>query len=157
MKDPEPNAPLLNVPQRRHFEVFLSQLQDALVEVEILSTPSDGRTDALITYDDDLAPGFAKRMHPLLESLRDDIADLARLLEVKPTRRSRVRLVRALITAEVIRLDDSYAAKVRGYGAVNPAAGATIDPILDRIRADLTGLLRASAEVTESAPGADAQ
>lgn len=152
--------PLLNVPQRHHFEVFLSMLQDALVEVEILSTPIIGRTDALIAYDDDLAPDFATRMQPLLASLRDDIADLARLLEITPTRRSRVRLVRALITSAIVRLDDSYVAKLRGYGAVNPGAAGTIDPILDRIRADLAGLLRASRSDggnAESSSGADAR
>ena len=142
---PAPEAPLLNEHQRRHFEVFLSMLQDALAEIEALAAPATGRPDAHVWYHNDVPSGFDAAIQPLLVSLREDSRQLAELLEITPQRRSRVRLIRALATSEIVRLDDSYAEKLRGYGAVDPRAGARINPILDQMRADLGQILSSSA------------
>lgn len=145
MQDFAGEAPFLNANQHRHFEVFLSMLQDALAEIEALAAPAAGRPDGLVWYHDDLPSDFDAAIQPLLVSLREDIRQLAELLEITPQRRSRVRLIRALATSEIVRLDDSYAEKLRGYGAVDPRAGARINPILDQMRADLGQLLSSSA------------
>ncbi|HEY4953601.1 MAG TPA: hypothetical protein VII02_01820 [Gemmatimonadaceae bacterium] len=145
MPSPAPEAPLLNEHQHRHFEVYLSMLQDALAEIEALAAPAAGRPDGLIWYHDDLPSGFDTAILPLLVSLRESIRQLAMLLDVAPQRRSRLRLIRALATSAIVRLDDSYAEKLRGYGAVDPRAGPRINPILDQIRTDLGQLLSSSA------------
>jgi hypothetical protein len=132
----------LNEPQHRHFEVFLSMLEDALTEIERLSALSSaGAGGNLIRYDHDLPAGFAESAEPISISIRKEIAALARLLEIKQRHRSQVRTIRALLTAELVRLDDSYANKLRGYGAVDPRAKNALDPTLDRIRSGLTTLL----------------
>ncbi|HMI56502.1 MAG TPA: hypothetical protein VK511_00500, partial [Gemmatimonadaceae bacterium] len=83
--------------------------------------------------------------------IRSEIADLARVLEIKPQHRSQTRTIRALLTAELVRLDDSYANRLRGYGAVDPRAKNALDPALDRIRSGLTALLESlGSEQTRS-------
>jgi len=138
-------VPLLNQNQFRHFEVFLSMLQDALAEIETLAMPTAERPGGLIRYEDDAPVGFDLALQSPLASLRENIRQLAELLDISPQRRSRVRLIRALATSEIVRLDDSYAEKLRGYGAVNPHAGVRINPILDEMREQLGQILRLSA------------
>lgn len=131
---------LLNIPQRRHFEVALSMLLDTLSELEVLATAAGAGNNFLVIYDDDLDAELKSALPAVLASLRAEIMELARVLDVEPIHRSRARLVRAMLTSEIVRLDDSYAARLKGYGAVAPRAAEVIDPHLDRIRADLTRL-----------------
>jgi hypothetical protein len=135
---------LLNEHQQRHFEVFLSMLQDSLAEIEALAASEAQRQDALVSYDDDIPEEFEKEIQPLLASLREDIGELVELLEIPRRHRPRVRMIRALVTSEIVRLDDSYAEKLRGYGPVDPKVRVQIDPILDRMRIQLQQLLRAT-------------
>lgn len=136
--------PLLNEPQLRHFEVFLSMLETALHEIEGLTarTP-EGTQEGLIIYDPDLPPDFMKTMDPSIAAIRTEVSSLARTLKIEPRHRSSLRTVKAILTSELVRLDDSYARKLRGYGRVDPHIQVELDPILDRIRRDLVELLRA--------------
>lgn len=144
------NDPLLNEPQLRHFEVFLSMLETALNEIERLASVSLlPDRDNLIVYDSDLPRGFMTHAAPALSALRGQVSDLAHKLGIEPKHRSRKRTVKALLTAELVRIDDSYARKLRGYGAVSPRVQIEIDPDLDRIRADIVALLR----MAEQHPG----
>jgi hypothetical protein len=131
----------LNEPQHRHFAVFLSMLEDALSEINQLAGSRAGAEENLTLYDADLPDAFANSAEPSFRSIRREIAALARVLEIKPQHRSQRRTIRALLTAELVRLDDSYAHKLRGYGAVDPRARNALDPTLDRIRSELTALL----------------
>jgi hypothetical protein len=138
------SANFLNEPQHRHFEVFLSMLENALNEIEGLSRPSTGqRVDRLSIYDFDLPADFAVSARPLFESIRAEMNSLADSLGIAQRHHSTKRTVSALLTAELVRLDDSYTRKLRGYGPVKPEATTVIDPILDEIRTALTGLLAA--------------
>jgi hypothetical protein len=135
--------PFLNEPQQRHFEVFLSMLEDALTQINRLAGLSaTGAEGNLNLYDADLPARFAESAEPILASIRSELANLAELLEIKPRHRSQTRTVRALLTAELVRLDDSYPNKLRGYGSVDPRAHAALEPTLDRIRSGLTALLK---------------
>lgn len=132
----------LNEPQTRHFEVFLAMLEDALSETRNLAGLSSADAEENLTlYDADLPAGFAESAEPVLASIGREIAALARTLDIKVRHRSQTRAVRALLTAELVRLDDSYANKLRGYGAVDPRAKDVLDPVLDRLRSGLTTLL----------------
>ncbi|MFN2602392.1 MAG: hypothetical protein ABR582_06490 [Gemmatimonadaceae bacterium] len=142
----EDNPSILNENQRRHFEVFVSMLEEAIHEVEVLAGSPSRRADGMISYDDDLPVGFAPEMLPRVESLRVQIAQLVELLDLPRRRRSRARLVRALLTAQIVRTDDSYVRKLRGYGAVDDRAAERIDPIIDAIRADLIQLRQLAEE-----------
>ncbi|MGI8402193.1 MAG: hypothetical protein ACR2NS_11425 [Gemmatimonadaceae bacterium] len=144
----------LNDPQLRHFEVFLSMLETALNEIEWLASPgptTEGKN--LVIFDSDLPGDFMTRAEPAIGAIRQEIAGLSRTLGIEPRHRSRVRTVKALVTAELVRLDDSYARKLRGYGVVNPRVEAEVDPILDRMRTGIVALLRAAEhDPPESTP-----
>lgn len=132
----------LNDPQRRHFEVFLAMLEDALLEIEYFAHPSTATSKRSLTiYDADLPLGFYDSARPLFESIRGEMADLAAVLGVREQHRSSRRAVKAILTAELVRLDDSYADKLGGYGAVDSRVRTALDPILDEIRSSLVSLL----------------
>jgi hypothetical protein len=134
----------LNDPQLRHFEVSLSMLETALDEVDVLAAiaPSNAG-QRLIGYDADLPDGFATKARSAGAAIRIQIGLLARNLNIQSQRRSTLRTAKAILTAELVRLDDSYSGKLRGYGAVSPRAKTEIDPILDTIRRELVALLHA--------------
>lgn len=136
---------LLNEPQLRHFEVFLSMFETALNEIERLASPASAPPkESLVVLDSDLPGDFKTRAEPLIGVLRQEIGSLAHSLGIDPQHRSRARTVRALLTAELVRLDDSYARKLRGYGVVRPRVQVEVDPVLDRMRGELVALLRVS-------------
>lgn len=134
---------LLNEPQLRHFEVFLSMLESSLSEIETLasSAPVSG-PDSLIVYDADLPREFRKQAAPAIGAIREQVSLLAHKLGIEPRHRSRARTVKALLTAELVRIEDSYSQKLRGYGAVSPRVQVEVDPALDRIRTEIVTLLR---------------
>lgn len=134
----------LNEPQLRHFEVFLSMLGTALSEIERLARHTlENTQEDLIIYDPDLPHNFAGTSGPAIDAIRHEVGSLAHALNIEPKHRSRLRTVKALLTAELVRLDDSYARKLRGYGTVSPRVEAEVDPILHRIRTQLVALLQA--------------
>lgn len=140
----------LNEHQRRHFDVFLAMLDDALLEVADLAQRSNADAKGKPrTYDQDLPPEFAASAAPLLESIREQMGALRNILGIQPQHRSTERAVKALLTAELVRLDDSYARKLGGYGAVDQRAQNIIDPILDEIRSSLVALLDSLGSSTQ--------
>lgn len=138
---------LLNEPQLRHFEVFLSMLETALNEIERVTSPASvaGR-DNMIIYDSDLPREFRKQAAPAIGAIREQVSRLADALGIEPRHRSRIRTVKALLTAELVRIEDSYSQKLRGYGAVSPRVQVEVDPALDRIRTDIVALLRVTEQ-----------
>lgn len=125
-------ARLLNAHQKRHFEVVLGMLENTLGRIEQIA---DGASSAsLLTIDEnDLPADFAAKAAPHLTAVRERIATLALDLELQPRRVSRRRTMRALVTAEIVRLQDSSAAQLRGYGAVDPRFAQAVAPALAEI------------------------
>src|SRR5215207_1137969 len=111
---------LLTDPQRRHFEVVLAKVEDALDEIDRLAQPTapESQRRALTVLADDLPPDFASRTAAASHSARDRLADLAARLDLVPQRASRFRTVRALLISEIVRLQDSFSPALRGYGAL---------------------------------------
>lgn len=140
-----PPTLLLTEPQRRHFEVVLAKLEDALDEVDRLARPiaqtSQRPTFALLA--DDLPPDFASRIARAAHTARGRIADLAAWLGLAPQHASRRRTVRALLIAEMVRLEDSLSPALKGYGTLDPNAPDVIDPALRELLALLATMLRA--------------
>jgi len=132
--------PVLNENQRRHFEVVLSMLEDSLTRIEALCNPASATPDVLTLVEDDLPDDVARRAQPVIESIRAQVARLASDLELAPRRLSRRRAVQALLTSEVIRIDDSARHQLRGYGAVDPRFDDVVAPRLGEIRDALMGL-----------------
>ena len=142
---PPPNR-LLSESQRRHFEVVLAKVEDALDEVDRLAgrpAAPESQRRALTDLADDLPPDFSSRTVTAASTARGRIADMAARLGLAPQRASRFRTVRALLTAEIVRLQDSFSPALKGYGALDPAAPAIIDPALRELITLLATMLRA--------------
>ena len=149
-----PSTPLLTTSQRRHFEVVLAKLEDALDEIDRLACrdvrqPQQRRFTDIA---DDLPPDFAARITPASQSARDVIADLAQRLGLAPQPASPFRTVRALLHAEIVRLQDSVSSALKGYGVVDSRAPAVIDPALRELITHLAMMLRALDSPDTQAP-----
>jgi hypothetical protein len=146
---------LLTDPQRRHFTVVLAKVEDALDEIDRLARPSAAEPGRRVLTDlaNDLPPDFASRTAAATLSARDRLADLATQLGLVPQRASRFRTVRALLNAEIVRLQDSFSPGLRGYGALDPAAPSVIDPALREVVSLLATMLRALDARSEDAAG----
>ncbi|HEX8725632.1 MAG TPA: hypothetical protein VF737_09605 [Gemmatimonadaceae bacterium] len=140
MDDP---PPVLNEHQRRHFSVLLVSLDEALARVEQLADRDRRTWGPLTDYADDLPARFAAEAAPLIADLRTRLVSLSVLLGTAPRRMSRARSIRAMVTSANIRLEDSRARGLRGYGAVDPSVREQLDPVLD----DLIERFRAIARL----------
>jgi hypothetical protein len=141
MSRPDEERPLLNGPQRRHFEVLLAMLQDTLAKVERLASDSVPHSGGPTAFEDDLPAGFAASIRPAVADLHRLIARFSSELGLRQRAVSRARSVRALVIAEMVRLEDSTADKLHGYGAVDPRVATTIDPLLRELHALLGSIL----------------
>src|SRR5512133_2440023 len=108
MSIPRDGDSLLNANQRRHYEVVLARLEDALSHVAPPSPPLDGvESHALTRVDDDLPVGFRDAATPRIIRARAIIREAADRWELAPRTLSRRRAARAALTAQLIQLEDS--------------------------------------------------
>ncbi len=141
--------PVLNQHQRRHFSVLLVSLDEALARIEQLSNPDGRAWGPLTEYTADLPPDFAAVAAPLIADLRRRIVELSVTLGTEGREMSRSRSIRAMVTSATIRLEDSRARALRGYGAVDPSVHEQLDPVLD----DLIERFRAIARLASQESG----
>ncbi len=142
----DPAEPLpMNDPQRTHFEVVLSSLENALLRIEELARGAAADQRVLSTLAPDLPPGFAARAGPPIESVRATVRDLTAAMRLESRSTSSFRTVRALLTSQIVQLEDSEAKRLRGYGPVDPRLAAALNPALESMRADL-GAIREALE-----------
>ena len=135
------NHPLLNEHQRRHFEVLLAGLEDSLDAIEDLVARTGHVEPAGLTrYESDLPPGFVGAIRPVLTELRAQTTRLATELQLRGQTRSVARSIRAILVAEMVRLEDSTSAQLRGYGTVEPRVKDVIEPQLDALHSLLASM-----------------
>ena len=126
--------------QRNHFSVLLSMMEDALARIELLGDLTRAPGGVLTLYDDDVTPEFAVRADAIIARLRDEAAALAKLLGVEPRSFSRARSIRALLSGEIVRVEDSFSAGLKGFGAMSTEVAPVLDEALGEIHRDLLEL-----------------
>jgi hypothetical protein len=140
VSDSETDIPL-NENQRRHFEVVLASLEDALVRTEQMSGPT-GIDDRLLTHiAHDVPPEFGSASAPAIAAIRAEIARLAQTMHLEGRRPSTRRMMRAILVSQIVHLEDSDARRLRAYGSVDPRLASTLDPALGALIDILRGLL----------------
>jgi hypothetical protein len=122
--------------QRRHLTIYLAQVEDAVESVERLATTPAGER-ALRIDRRDLPDDFARASRDELAAVRGGLAEVARALGLEPLERSRAQEALGLLTIAIVQLEDAGSRGLRGYGEVDPAAPAVLDPALARLRAML--------------------
>ena len=90
---------------------------------------------------DDLPARFTSESAPIIATVRAVLEEVAASLDLRPREVSRRRTCEALITSEMIGVENGYAKQLRGYGEIDPSVGERLDPALTRVHAGL-GLLR---------------
>jgi len=139
---PSLDASLLNDSQRRHLGVTLSQIQRLLHEiVSLLNTAAP--PGGLVTEAQDIPEQFARRAPALVAQLDSRIAALADRFELPRREHSRYRWVRAVLGISIDHLEDTRAASLRAYGAVNPGLAGVLDPELRLLQEELRAMLTA--------------
>lgn len=131
----------LNGPQRLHFEVILASLEKALSRLELIALGREHSGCRLTRMDDDLPESFREGAAPLVERLRAQVAALSAALALTERHTSSKRLARALLTSQIVKIEDSSSGRLRGYGAVDPAVEARLDPALHALQGDLHAVL----------------
>ncbi len=147
----EPRSPIiLNATQRRHFEVLFARLEDSLEKVSALLDTGDEQRRLLTTVHHDVPPAFHAHAAPVIAELRHRIADLATQLSLEPRTVSIARLIGASLNAEAIRLEDSLSPQLRGYGALDASVPEQLDPVIERMAGELSGLVTALHHYTRA-------
>jgi len=133
--------------QRRHFAVLLELLEQSLNEMEEIAAHG-GSSTRLRLQSHDLPGDFAATIAPHLAAVRREAYDLWARLGVQPREASQARRLHALVMACVVRLEDSTADKLAGYGDVHDAIAPALDPVIRRMHAELSTVaaLTAAAE-----------
>jgi hypothetical protein len=141
---------VLNANQRRHFEVIFAGLDASLERILDLV---DGRASGALLrpVTGDLPNGFADAARDAAVRVRAMIAGVASDAELAARPVSRQQTCRATLTSEIVRLDESGAAQLRGYGAVDPSMAEHLDPVVRSIRDELASL-RALLDPAARAP-----
>jgi len=132
----QPGEIRLNDNQRRHYEILFARLEQSLGQIED-AIQNDASSAQLSAPIDDLPKRFIAEAAPLLAAVRATMLDVVRSLGLRPRAVSRRRTIQALISSEMNAMQDGYAARLRGYGDVDPSVGQYLDPQLQRLHAGL--------------------
>jgi len=138
---PPANLIPLNGPQRLHFEVILASLEKALSRLELIAQGREHAGCRLTRMDGDLPDAFWEGAAPIVERLRAKVASLSTAMALTERHTSAKRLVRTLLTAQLLKIEDSSSGRLRGYGVVDPAVEGRLDPALEALQLDLHAVL----------------
>jgi hypothetical protein len=154
---PDDSTPHLTEPQRRHLEILFAILEEWLADIDQLASEPP-RSASVLTLDiADLPSGFAPASRVALVTIRNLIRELAERLALEPRRESRMGKVRALVATAVVRVEDSYAAGLKGYGRVDPRLAEVLNPVLDRMKTALLTMGRALYPRGDGSNGAEGE
>ena len=135
------NGVQLNDNQRRHFEVLLTRLEDSLATIEMLLAAPPLRHLTQLT--DDVSPAFRALAELEIPRLRGQVERMAAALGLRPNVVSLRRVIGAALTTDAVRVQDSLASQMRGYGTVDPSVAERLDPALLRLADSLQHLASA--------------
>jgi hypothetical protein len=131
----------LNASQRRSVEALLESLDSMLLQVERL-IPEAQSSDAVVTVvANDLPEHFTAYAPARIAALRDNMQELAHRIHVTKRRISKKRVLRGMLSAQMVRVEDITPARLRSYGDVHESFGEQVTPALQHIRRGLAELL----------------
>lgn len=130
---------VLNEPQRKHLAVLLMMLEEAVAEVEQIAAAPAAQA-RLVAAERDVPPEFARLVRPYCERIRARLVALADQFGLEARSVSDARRIQALLVISIVRIEDSFSGKLRGYGKVDPSVAQHLDPALKEIRAMLSEL-----------------
>jgi len=126
---------LLNPEQFRSVEITLRMFEENL---RLISTWLDGKENNGILYRRELnfPSGRRKAVRQHIDAALNQIAILARTLELQPEEKDITGMIRGKLAESWANLIDNKSGKLNRYGDVDPRAASLLDPVILRL-ADL--------------------
>lgn len=131
--------PPLNWSQKNALRVVLYRLNKTLRDMEEALARPDGE-DVLFAWKNRLPREEQERARALAKDLRAELGRLAGVHGIAPELEDPMREILGRLHIEWVGLQDSRAAAMKRYGAVDPDAGVALDPALESL-ADLVDAL----------------
>jgi hypothetical protein len=125
---------LLNPEQFRSMEITLRMFDENL---RLISTWLDGKEDNGILYRRELnfPSGQRKAVRQHIDAALNQIAILARILELQPEEKDITGMIRGKLAESWANLIDSKSGNLNRYGDVDPRAESLLDPVILRLSA----------------------
>ena len=155
MPNPPPTPDLLTEGQRRHLIASLGFVERHLHEIERLTDGRRTSTPAIFTREArDLPADFGTAIRPSIADALATLADLAAAFDLAPRHTSDFRSVQALVMSGIVLVEDSAHRHLVAYGPVHPDLPTRLDPLLDRLHAQVREIGRAlpARPSTEGSP-----
>ena len=123
---------LLNPEQFRSMEITLRMFDENL---RLISTWLDGKEDNGILYRRELnfPSGQRKAVRQHIDAALNQIAILARILELQPEEKDITGMIRGKLAESWANLIDSKSGNLNRYGDVDPRAESLLDPVILRL------------------------
>jgi hypothetical protein len=136
-----PDHPRLTEAQRRHLAITLGLVQQQLRAVETALTLPAAQ-EGLVTQVEDLPTAFRQDAAEIIARINQQVTALAGQFDLPRREGSRLRWVRAILGILWSDLEDARAARLRGYGNVDPALAGVLDPSIEMLQMELRSLER---------------
>jgi uncharacterized membrane protein len=130
---------ILEENHRRAVSVVLQGLERMCEEVELWMAKKSG---LLIRVQEDLAPRQREHLRSQMEELRSELRRIAEEVEVNVKQQSRRRAIAALLSRNIIDLEETGSAGLRGYGRMSEGAARKVDAEMARLTAILERMLQ---------------
>lgn len=109
---------------RRAISVLLREIERMCDAIDASLQAGSG---ALHRLDDDLSAGQRAKLARMTQNLRGELTRLEREIELDTASKSPRRTILALLSAQIVNLQESNAAGLRGYGPMPEAAVRKVD------------------------------
>jgi hypothetical protein len=123
---------------RRALTVLLAGVEEACAELGVLLKRAPGR---LVHVEDDLTSAQRQRLGELSDRLRCELSSVSEGILLDPVSKSRRRSIVALLTAQLIYLEETAASGMKGYGRLADDARQQISRELKRLMATLEEMI----------------
>jgi hypothetical protein len=124
---------------RRAVSVVLKGLEKMCDDLEAWMTKHSG---LLIHVQDDLTSRQRERLRGQMEQLRGELRRIAGEVELNVARQSPRKAIVALLSSNLINLEESNSAGLRGYGRLSEEAARKVDTEMGRLAAILEQMLK---------------
>jgi hypothetical protein len=120
---------------------MLESLDAMLTQIERLIPESRAGESGIIEVADDLPDAFRQIAPEQIVELRRLIQELGRKIHVTRRRVSKRRMLRGMLSAQMVRVEDITPSRLRSYGEVHASFGEEIFPALRNITRALSDLV----------------
>ncbi|HTS88050.1 MAG TPA: hypothetical protein VMG41_06115 [Gemmatimonadales bacterium] len=149
MPDRPPAGDLLTEGQRRHLVASLERIERSLRGIVTLLGSPGGLPPALFVQESvDLPAEAGGTIVEAVDQATTTLAELIATFGLAPVSTSHARTVQSLVLSSLVIIEDAASKNLRGYGSIHPELPGRLDPLLERLHAQV-------AEIGKALPGGE--